>query len=323
MHLVFLTPSDEPAGGGSAFNAGLVPGLRALGHLVDVQHGVAMLPHGAIPVVDGLLLPDLEPQLDTLLAHDAIAIIHHVSAKAGRDRAARDAVRDVERRVLPRLRRVLATSVPVQERLQAEFGLAAVQVLDPGLPDLRRSEGSGGPGCRILSLGVLTPRKGHDRLLRALVRLLDLDWTLTIAGDARRDPVHAAAIAALVDDLGLGARVTVCPDPSHEALAPLWHTANLFALASSWEGYPAALAESLRRGVPVVATRVGGVEALVPQAAGILCPPDDPATFGKCLRRAIFDAPLRASLAEAAWTAGQALPGWPQQALAFETLLRS
>ena len=49
----------------------------------------------------------------------------------------------------------------------------------------------------------------------------------------------------------------------------------------------------------------------------------DPATWGKCLRRAIFDADLRASLAEGAWQAGRALPGWPEQAAAFLSILRS
>ena len=321
MQLVFLTPSPDPAGGGSAFNAGLIPALRTLGHTVAVQHDAATLPEGAVPVIDGLLLPDLEPQLDALAAQDAVVVIHHVSAKAGRDHGTRDAVRAVEQRMLPRFRRIVATSAPVAERLVAEFGLAAPRLLEPGLPDLPRSTGS--PGCAILCVGVLTPRKGQDRLLHALARLVDLDWTLTLAGDAQRDPVHAAAIAALIDDLALQARVTLLPDPSRTALEPLWQAADLFAVASSWEGHPAGIAEALRRGLPVLALGVGGVPAMVSRSAGILCPPDDPATLSKALRRALFDTSLRTSLAEGAWQAGLALPGWPQQALAFETILRS
>ncbi len=323
MHLVFLTPSPAPAGGGSAFNAGLIPALRALGHEVTVRHGVADIPGEGVPVVDGLLLPDAEPQIDALAGQDAIAVIHHVSAKAGRDPGARDAVRAIEQRMLPRLRRVVATSTQVAERLTADFGVATPHLVGPGLPDLPRSPGSGGPGCRIVSIGVLTPRKGHDRLLKALARLTDLDWTLFIAGDARRDPVYAGGIAAQVDGLELQSRVTVLADPSPDALEPLWRQADLYALASSWEGYAAGIAEALRRGVPVVASDIEGVRTLTPPAAGVLCPPDDAETFSKSLRRVVFDRALRASLAEGAWQVGMALPGWPQQALAFDAILRS
>lgn len=320
MHLVFLTPSLDPAGGGQAFNAGLIPALRALDHTIDVRHDAQDLPAGAVPVVDGLLLPDLEPELTDLLAADAIAIVHHVSAKAGRNEEAKAMVAATEARMLPRIRRVVATSASVADRLRADFGVVAT-LLQPGLPNLPRATGSDDGTCRIVSVGVLTPRKGHDRLLHALVRLLDLDWTLTIAGDAARDPVHAETVAALIDTLGLAHRVTLLPDPSEATLEPIWQAADLFVLASSWEGWPAGIAEALRRGIPVVAAEVGGIPALVPQTAGIVYAPDDPATFGKCLRRALFDRSLRTALAEGAWQAGLSLPGWPQQALAFQTIL--
>ncbi len=321
MHLVFLTPDPDPPGGGRAFNAGLIPALSALGHLVTLRHDGDAVPAGAVPVIDGMLLPDLEPRLDALIAADAVAVIHHVSAKAGRDGGARAAVQAIERRMLPRLRRVVATSTPVAERLAADFGVTP-HLLQPGVPDLPRSQGSGGPGCRILSVGVLTPRKGHDRLLHALSRLTDLDWTLVIAGDAQRDPVHAASLTGCVDSLGLSGRVAILPDPTTAALEAEWRRADLFALATSWEGWPAGVAEALRRGLPVVAARVGGVGALLPLSAGIPYAPEDAATFSKCLRRALFDTGLRTALAEGAWQAGQALPGWPQQAAAFETMLK-
>ena len=317
MHLAFLVPSPEPPGGGSGFNAGMVPALRALGHQVDI--GQASLPPLGIPVIDGLLLPDFAEAMPALIERDAVAVVHHVSAAAGRDAVARQAVRAVEQRLLPQLRRVIATSQSVAERLEGEFGLVGVRVLTPGLPVLPRSEGSAG-ACALLSVGVLTPRKGHDRLLRAMARLTDLDWSLVIAGDGRRDPVHTAGLFALIDELGLQDRVTLLPDPA--ALEPLWRQAGLFVLDTAWEGHPAAIAEALRRGLPVVAPLLPAVEALVPAGAGVLYPAGDAATFGKCLRRAICDAALRADLAAAAWQAGQALPGWEQQALLFETILK-
>lgn len=323
MHLVFLIPRSEPAGGGSAFNAGLVPALRKEGHEVTVAHGLPdALPPGAMPVVDGMLLPALETSFDALLARDPVVVVHHISAAAGRDAAARGGVRAAEARMLPRVRRVVATSAPVADRLRGELGVTNPTVLHPGLPDLPRNPPAPAP-CRILCAGVLTPRKGHDRLLRAFARLTDLDWSLVIAGDVNRDTIHAQAVAALVDGLHLQHRVTLLPNPGPDALERAWRAATLFALASAWEGWPAGVAEALRRGVPVVALDAGGIAPLLPASAGILCAPDDEPTWGKCLRRAIFDADLRASLAEGAWDAGRALPGWPEQAAAFDAILRS
>ena len=230
---------------------------------------------------------------------------------------------DTLRAMLPRLRRVVATSRPVAERLTGEFGLPAVDVVEPGAPDLpRNAPGSG--TCRILSVGVLTPRKGYDVLLRALARLPDLDWTLTIAGSAGRDPDHAAHLAALIPELGLSSWVRLVTEADGAALDALWREAHLFALASRWEGYPTSVMEALRRGIPVVVRvgdKPGGVGALVPAGAGAVCALEDGPTLSKCLRRMVFDAGLRAEMAAGAWRAGQRLPGWAAQAALLEQAL--
>ncbi len=322
MRIAFLAPAGMAAGGPASFYAGLLPALNAMGHAAELRHRLSDVTPDALPVLDGMLLPDLEQQTEALAAADAIVLVHHASAKAGRDPDARQEVKQIERHMLPRFRRVVATSAGVAERLAAEFGVAAPAVFRPGLPDLPRSPGSGS-GCNLACIGVITPRKGHDKLLGALARLTDLDWTLAIAGDAGRDPVHAATIANLIDALGLQSRVTVLPDPSAEALEAVWRGADLFTLASRWEGYPASAAEALRRGVPAVALTNDALAALLTPSCGILCDSADPATFSKSLRRAIADNGLRAALAEGAWQAGLALPGWPRQALAFDAILRS
>ena len=109
--------------------------------------------------------------------------------------------------------------------------------------------------------------------------------------------------------------MTLLPDPDDAALEQEWRTAHLFALATRWEGYPAAVAQALRRGLPVATTTEAA--GLVPQTAGILAPVDDHATLSKGLRRMVFDEALRAAMADAAWKAGQHLPGWADQAKRF------
>ena len=148
------------------------------------------------------------------------------------------------------------TSEPTAERLAADFGVdrERIRVVVPGTDDAPRSAGSGGPTCRIISIGTLVPRKGHDLLLRALARLFDLDWQLTIVGSPERDPVHARTLAALAEELGIAQRVRFAGEVTDDALEALWREADLFALATHWEGYGMAIAEALKRGVPVAVT---------------------------------------------------------------------
>ena len=223
---------------------------------------------------------------------------------------------------MPLLARAIVTSAATGTQLAAGFGVTPerIAVVEPGTAPAPRSVGSGGPGCAILSVGVITPRKGYDVLLRALARLPDLDWTLTIAG-APRDTVHAHTLTALAEELGIAQRVTFAGEVVAEALDALWLGADLFALATHYEGYGMAIAEALKRGLPVAVTDGGAAAALVTPESGVVCMPGDDAMLARAMRRAMFDVPLRSEMAEAAWQIGQRLPDWPAQADAFATAL--
>jgi glycosyltransferase involved in cell wall biosynthesis len=224
--------------------------------------------------------------------------------------------------MFPALRRVIVTSAPTGERVAAEFGVdpAKVRVVVPGTSDAPRSTGSSGPGCEILSVGALIPRKGHDLLLRALARLFDLDWHLTIAGGPL-DGVHAHSLRALAEELGVAKRVAFAGEVVDAALEALWARADIFALATQYEGYGMAIAEALKRGIPVAVTRGGAAGDLVTPEAGLACDVGDAVTYSKALRRMIFDLPLRRAMTEAAWAVGQTLPDWPRQAREFAAAL--
>jgi len=343
MHLALIVPAPfETISGGYAYDRHIVAGLRAAGHQVDVievagTHPLAddcardaaciawdALGETARPLIDGLALPAFAGMDDALAARGAMALVHHPTAlETGYSEPDRARLRGIEQRLLARLARVIVTSDPTAERLSNEFAVPRprIAVVMPGTDDAPRSLGSGGATCEILSIGALVPRKGHDLLLRALARLFDLDWHLTIVGSAARDRVHADGLLALAEELDIMPRVRFAGEVNDAALETLWHRADLFALASHWEGYGMAIGEALKRGVPVAVTAVGIAPTLVTPENGIMVQPGDQVTLSKALRRVIFGADLRRDIAEAAWQTGRQLPSWDEQSRAFATAL--
>ncbi len=309
-----VPPGPLSIEGGGAYVGALAAALTAAGHgvVLGADPPPGPLP-GRIRVIDGAALATL-PVADMA---GAVAVIHHTTPLA--DPSAQEALKAAERERLPLLHRIVATSEAVRERLVGEFGANPdrIAVVRPGVPDAPRSPGSGGPDCAVLSVGALVPRKGHDVLLQALARLFDLPWRLVIVGDGVRDKEHAGALRRLADQAGIAGRVRFAGALDAAGLAAEWQRADVFALATQWEGYSAPVAEALRRGMPVAVTNGGAAAELVGPQAGVVVNPGDHDGLSKAMRRVIFDGALRAEMAEAAWCTGQTLPDWPAQALRF------
>lgn len=193
---------------------------------------------------------------------------------------------------------VVAVSDDVRDRLVVG-GMPADRVaVVPTAPEppeaVDRSEARAGLGLSgdervVLCLARLEPPKRQDLLLRA--------WSdvpravLLVAGDGSR----RAALEALAGELGVAERVRFLGD--RRDVGRLLAAADALVLPSDSEGLPVAVLEAMSVGVPVVASRVGGLAALDPRVLVLVEPGSVPALvagLAQCLDDASAERPERA-----------------------------
>ena len=142
-----------------------------------------------------------------------------------------------------------------------------------------------GDRVRLLTVGLLdTPRKGVDVLLEAIALVPDRQRLhLDVVGEGELRPGYEE----LAGRLGLGEVVAFHGLEPKPALAERMRDADLFVLASRYENNPCVVLEAMASGLPVVATRVGGVPELVDATSGRLAEPLDPPSFAAALDDAL------------------------------------
>jgi glycosyltransferase involved in cell wall biosynthesis len=220
-----------------------------------------------------------------------------------------DHLRRVERRLKPHLARFLerytlsrATRVICVTRALVpyvlRYGAKSVEVIYNRV-DLEQFGGNRrGPvdsPRRILAVGRLVPQKDHACLLKAIA---GLDVELTIIGNGPLGP----SLKALAVQLGIAERVRFIPAVPHTEIQRRYAEADLFAIATRYEGFCIPVLEAMAAGLPVVASAVPPIQEVLNgagyavehtperfrEAIGILL--KDPSEYMRCrqegLRRA-------------------------------------
>jgi glycosyltransferase involved in cell wall biosynthesis len=164
-------------------------------------------------------------------------------------------------------------------------------------------------------------RKGFDVLLAALAPLTQMSWQLTIAGDLSRDAQAVAQLHLDVQRFGLAKRVHILGAVDSARLQALYSDADVFVLASRFEGYGMAYAEALANGLPVIGTSAGAIPDTVPSAAGLLAEPGDIDSLTHALRQIMQEPDLRQRLAQGALAAAALQPSWADCAASFEQVV--
>lgn len=116
----------------------------------------------------------------------------------------------------------------------------------------------------ILSVGNLTKLKGFDLVLAAIAKLPDVNLIIIGGGEERQN------LQQQVADLKISARVRFISNLSQNELRDYYTSADVLVLASSREGMPNVVLESLACGTPVIATNVGGVSEILSDECGII-----------------------------------------------------
>lgn len=351
--LTWVVPGDpDQHTGGYLYDARIVRELRRLGWSVEVvglagrfpdadalaaesmDAVLARLPDGARVVIDGLALGGVP---DTVVGQaerlDISALIHHPLAdETGLDSARRERFLSLERRALAACRRVIVTSAFTARRLQA-LGLddRKARVVEPGVDSVPLAKAAAArldgrdpdAGERLLSVAALTPRKGHDVLVRALAGLVERNWHCVLAGSMQRDAAWAEKIAAAIDEAGLSGRVECLGECDAEALDAEYRRASLCVLPSHYEGYGMVVSEALARGLPMITTTGGALADTVPEDCCLKVAPGDADAFRDALSRWLADADLRQVLTQRAAARRERLRDWPGAGQAFAAALKA
>ena len=145
----------------------------------------------------------------------------------------------------------------------------------------------------LVAVGNLYPVKDHASLVRALAGLEGVHVAIAGRGDEQ------ARLESLASELGVAARLHLLGlrDDVERWLA----AADVFVHPSRSEEMPLAILEAMAEGLPIVATRVGGVpDAVIDGETGLLVPSGDAERLREAIRTLLGDELRRRSMGRAA-----------------------
>lgn len=149
----------------------------------------------------------------------------------------------------------------------------------------------------------LRRKKNHIVFIRALARLLpdfpDLRGVMVGQPVRASDPDVPEQVQAEIERLGVAERIRLVGfHPHPPTLLPRF---QIFCLPSDFEGTPNAILEAMAAGLPVVATRVGGIPQVIEHGVtGLLVPPRDEDALSAALRQLLSDPAAARQMGQAA-----------------------
>jgi glycosyltransferase involved in cell wall biosynthesis len=334
----FVVPAgiDDPGrpSGGNVYGRRLSAELSALGWIVrehplpgswptpspsDRERLEALLnglADGSVVLVDGLIASATESLVEAARRLRVVVLLHMPLAEASSD----ETITRVEAAVLNAAAAVVTTSNWAREWVITHLGLVPDRVWTarPGVDVVQPAHGTTAGG-KLLCVGPITPAKGYDVLIAALAQVADLEWHCTCVGALDLDPEFFESLTVTAATAGLADRLEFPGPLTRAALDDLRSRVNLVVSPSRREAYGMAVAEGLARGIPVIATSVGGHPEAVGRASdgsvpGMLIPADDPGALADALRRWLTDPVTRRRWRHSARLRSKDLASWSETA---------
>lgn len=325
---------DRPSGG-STYDGRLATGLADHGWRVVVHkipqgwpapdaeiEGVVDLELASIPaervvVVDGLLCTAAEAAFVRHAARLRLVALVHMPGQPGGPPGA----------VLHAARLIVTTSGWTARVLVEQHALPISKVLaaPPGAPAAELTTGTASGG-NLLCVAAVTHAKGLDLLFAALAALSSLTWTCTCVGSLDREPAFVDDQRAQLADLGIAARIVFTGALAGADLDRAFGSADVLILPTRNESYGLVVTEALARGVPVIATAIGGVPEALGLAEdgrlpGILVEADDVRALGAAIAQWLSSPMQRVELRSAALSRRAMLRGWDHPVSIMSTAL--
>ena len=156
----------------------------------------------------------------------------------------------------------------------------------------------GKTGTRVLFVGSLIPKKGVQDLMAALAHPSLSHVSLDVVGDG----FHRSELESISQRFGLADRVQWLGMHPPEEVAELMRQADILCLPSYTEGKPNVAREAMASGLPVIASRVGGIPEMVKEReTALLHEPGDVEDLRRCMSELVNKNDLRKSMAAAGY----------------------
>ncbi|MFP5576929.1 MAG: glycosyltransferase [Acidimicrobiia bacterium] len=213
--------------------------------------------------------------------------------------------------------RVVATTAHEARAVRAMGARVDDITVVPCGVDLARFTAAGpaverGARTRIVCVSRLVRRKGIADVIRALVDLPDAE--LVVAGGPPEAMLHedegARALRAVAEECGVSDRVRLLGSLDRDAVPELLRSADVVCCCPWYEPFGLVAVEAMACGVPVVASRVGGLaETVVDGETGVLVPARQPEAIAEAIRTVTAEGRRHDRMAEAARRRAEAY-GW-------------